>query len=134
MSLKSALWKIYFKPRSWERSGSIYRALGVHKIKEVYFYGRYYNAVVGAIRGRKYRPFQGPRWLHHCFAFTFVAEIGHAAIALFLIGYEADRLARGRVAGCLSTFFANIIVNLYPIMAQRYNRARLIRVIRPKFD
>jgi hypothetical protein len=92
----------------------------VHKIKEFYFYGRYFNTLIGMIRGRKYRPFQGPGWLQHWFAFTFIVETGHAIIGLLLICYGANCLARGR-----------IIFNAYPVMAQRYNRARLMRVIRP---
>jgi hypothetical protein len=134
MSFTSALWDIYFKPRTWERSDNIYRALGVHKMKEFYFYGRYFNTLIGALRGRKYRPFQGPRWLQHWFAFTFIVEVGHIIIGLVLIWYGADCLARGRVRVGLFTFAVNIIFNAYPVMAQRYNRARLLRVLRPEFD
>jgi hypothetical protein len=133
MSLTSALWDIYFKPRSWERSGKVYRALGVHKIKELYFYGGYMNTLIGTIRGRRYRPFEGPKWLEHWFAFTFIAEIGHTIIGLVVICYSADCLVRGRVMVSLFTFCINIIFNAYPVMSQRYNRARLMRVLPPTF-
>jgi hypothetical protein len=103
----------------------------VHKIKEFYFYGRYFNTLIGMIHGRKYRPFQGPGWLQHWFAFTFIVETGHAISGLLLIWYGANCLARGRVMACLFTQAVNIIFNAYPVMAQRYNRARLMRVIRP---
>lgn len=128
MSLASAFWRIYFKPRTWERSGKVYRALGVHQIKEVYFYGRYINTLIGTIRGRRYRPFQGPRWLQHWFAFTFVAEAGHTLIGLFVLWYSVDCLARGRMVSAFVTLDINIICNVYPVMVQRYNRARMLRV------
>ncbi|HLX72405.1 MAG TPA: hypothetical protein VKV04_22530 [Verrucomicrobiae bacterium] len=134
MSFASALWNIYFKPRTWEISGKFYRALGVHRTKEIYFYGRYINTLNSAFSGRKYRPFRGPRRLHLWFFFTFIAEGGHAIIGLLLIWYGADRLVRGRVVAGLLIFAVNIIGNVYPVLAQRYNRARLMRVLRLKFN
>jgi hypothetical protein len=60
---------------------------------------------------------------------TRSAEAGHGIIFLLMLGLTLYALARGwwDAVGWLMLF--NIIFNAYPVLLQRYNRIRLIRII-----
>jgi hypothetical protein len=123
------LWRSWFHPRAWEASGRAYEAVGVRWIKELYFGGRYFNALVGAVRRRRYRPFHGPGWPRRWLRFTVVVEAGHLAIGLYMLGTATDALLRGDPLSAARLSAINLLVNIYPVMVQRYNRARLLRIL-----
>lgn len=129
-SLRHWLWRVYFRPRSWEESGRVYEAVGVRPVKELLFGGRYFNAVVSAIRGRPYHPFRGPGWPRRWLRFTIVVEAGHFLIGIYMLALVFDAFAGGRGLTAARLFVINVLVNVYPVMVQRYNRTRLVRIFR----
>lgn len=123
-----ACWGSYFRPRGWEGGGALYERLGVRRIKEFYFGGRYVNALVSALLGRRYRPFSGPGWPGRWLRFTVVVEIGHTLIGVYMLATTAGQVAVGDWWGAGRTTALNILVNGYPVLIQRYNRIRLLRL------
>jgi len=122
------LWRVYFRPRPWEQAGRLYEAVGVRQIKELLFGGRYFNALMSLILGRRYRPFQGPRWPRRWFRFTVGVEIGHLVIGLYMLVRASSHLLGGHVVVAGRILLLNVFVNFYPIVVQRFNRARLVRI------
>lgn len=122
------LWRVYFRPRPWERAGRVYEALGVRRIKELLFGGRYFNALVSLIRGRRYRPFRGRGWPRRWLRFTVGVETGHLVIGLYMLARASSHLLGGRVVVAGRILLLNVFVNFYPIVVQRFNRARLVRI------
>lgn len=121
-------WRSYFRPRAWEGEGTLYERLGVRWIKELYFGGRYMNALVGLLRRRRYRPFRGPGWPGRWLRFTVGVEIGHSLIFVYMLATAGGRLAAGDWWGAGQALAVNVLVNAYPVLIQRYNRIRLLRV------
>lgn len=123
-----ACWRSYFRPREWEGDGTLYERVGVRGIKELYFGGRYMNALVGLLRGRRYRPFRGPGWPLAWLRFTVGVEIGHSLVFVYMSATAAGKLATGDWWGAGLALGVNVLVNVYPVLIQRYNRIRLLRL------
>lgn len=123
-----ACWRSYFRPRGWEGRSALYERLGVRRIKELYFGGRYVNALVSALLGRRYRPFRSAGWPRRWLRFTVVVEIGHSLIGVYMLATIAGQVAVGDWWGAGQTMALNLLVNGYPVLIQRYNRIRLLRL------
>lgn len=121
-------WRSYFRPRSWEGGGELYERLGVRTIKELYLGGLYMNKLVGLLLRRRYRPFRGPGWPRRWLRFTVVVEIGHSLVFVYMLATAAGRLAAGDWWGAGVALAVNVLVNAYPVLIQRYNRIRLLRL------
>lgn len=86
------------------------------------------NALVGALRGRPYRPFHGTGWLRRWLWFGKVVETGHSLLGVWMLVGAATSLVDGDVRSAALTSLINVVANLYPVFVQRYNRARLLRI------
>lgn len=109
----------YYRLRPVELDGRLYRALGVETFKWLLFKSRieFLNVSVKLSHGRS-----GIRGLERG---TREAETDHAIVLLVMaaITIYAAGHAWWTLVGWL--VLANVIANLYPIMLQRHNRARL---------
>src|SRR5690606_23119113 len=114
-ALRRWLWRMYFRPRSWEESGRVYEAVGVRRVKELLFGGRYFNAVLSAMRGSTYRPFRGAGWPRRWLRFTMVVEAGHFFIGIYMLALVFDALVAGRGLAAARIFTINVLVNVYPV-------------------
>jgi len=118
---KGAYW--YFKPRSFERKGTIYELLGVKKFKKAYvdFINKRFNMRILSGRNEKS--------LRDCIGSTKRYEgihvIGNAVMTPMIIApLLSGDYKFVAVAGAINT-----LVNIYPIMLQRYNRSRLYNTL-----
>jgi hypothetical protein len=118
----------YFAVCGFERNGRIYRAVGVRLFRDVVPNGDWINR----LRRRHNRRFRliassadAPAWV----AKTKTSEKGH--LVLMIVGI----LSAGYAAHIGWTWWAaglvigNVVTNLYPVLLQRYTRARLVRVV-----
>lgn len=119
---------LYFKPKSFERSGKIYEAFGVRRFKKFMFSGEYMNAFL-----RKSNPnhklISDENSAKSWEMFTRANESVHLA-GLTWFGYNMlNELADSDLDKAAVYLAVNVAVNIYPIMLQRYNRARIYKVL-----
>lgn len=117
----------YFKPKSLERwkEGLIYRLLGVHIFKKIVpTCGSYVTRLTG------FRPIANApdkvEALKKWEPLTRVYETIHLALLCINAPYITEKLAEGDYTS--STIIPNLLINVYPVMLQRYNRARMYNV------
>jgi hypothetical protein len=124
---------VYFLPRSYytlrkyERSGKRYEALGMRYFKQYVSNGDLMNRWIRR-NDPTYRLIKGPASLRSFIDQTYTAEKIHlffGVIGLITAGYAFQISWYGWFA---YVFVANLLFNLYPILLQRYLRARIGRL------
>jgi hypothetical protein len=125
MKALSDLVDSYFKSKEFEKSGRIYRALGIEFFKDIVpTYGDY---TMRAIRKHKknYRLIRHKGELEGFNNITKINESIHLASFLISTPLSLIHLFNGDYPKFAIGAGLNLIINIYPIMLQRYNRARL---------
>lgn len=120
----------YFRPKAFEnrQDGKVYEKLGVR------FYKKYVPTGGNYFKERiNFRPItnaaskeKGLEWL---LSFTRSAEFVHVLLFAFTFVVSVSALFRGEFRGAFVSTLINLIVNIYPIMLQRYNRVKIIKVL-----
>ena len=113
----------YYRPRPVENDGRLYRRLGVVAFKWLLFKSR-----IELLNGSA-RLSRGRTGLHRLERGIREAETDHAIalLVMLVITIYAGVNAWWALAGWL--LLANVVANVYPIMLQRHNRARLLPVL-----
>ena len=133
MSIRSSLfrlWSLYFHSQAWEGDGRVYERLGIRKVGRFMVGGYYSLAAIRLLSGRKHRRLRGRRSAHEWLIFTFVAELGHEIFFVVMLVISANHAAAGRWKSAGIAAALNLVINVIPIMVQRYNRARIVSVLR----
>jgi hypothetical protein len=120
----------YFDPAAWEKSGAVYRRLGVHLFRHLLLNGRYLNRLMSLVRRRPYRVIRGRQSAGEWLLFTVFVEAGHTFFGGVMAVFMVRALARGDFADAASILLLNLVINVYPTMVQRYNRGRILRVLK----
>jgi hypothetical protein len=123
----AALPEWWFRPRRWEQSGAIYEALGIRWFKRF--------MVGGDLVNRRIRQTE-PDWhiytrtaaLPNLVAQTKAAEKGHLIWLLSAVPAVVLAAFTGWHVYAVGFTAINVVVNVYPILFQRYNRARLVAI------
>lgn len=114
----------YFKPKSFEKNGRLYEKLGVRTFKKFLpTFGDYVCRLTGA------RLIKGKKDLKGMDNWTKIYETVHVIGGSISAEMTIDMIAEGNYAGAASQLISNLLVNIYPIMTQRYNRSRLHNAI-----
>lgn len=129
---------VYYKPKEIEKKGKgrIYRGLGVHLFKKIVPTGGDY---IHRLLHWKMPPYS----LEHSIKNSSDRISGLKSYAIATCAYETLHLAfmassvpglvesiqEGDIGKTLHTIGWNVAVNIYPIMLQRYNRARIHNVL-----
>jgi hypothetical protein len=120
-----ALPRLGRRPRPFEER--LYRAIGVRRFRR---YATNGDAIVRAVR-RKYPDFtvyRGDR--DRLLANTRLGESSHLALFVSGVVTTVYVLVIGWHVWAVWTAVTNVIGNLYPVLLQRYTRARLVRLPR----
>jgi hypothetical protein len=120
----------YFDPAAWEKRGAVYRRLRVDRFRHLLLNGRYFNRLVSVVQRRPYRVITGRQSAGLWVLFTVFVEAGHTAFGGVMAVFMARALARGDFAAAASLLLQNLVINVYPAMVQRYNRSRILRVLK----
>lgn len=124
-TFKPRLNAAYFRPQDWEAGGKIYKWIGVHGFRKLLVWVGWekLNKASNPVK----KSLEALKQLEHG---TRQSEFGHLIIffivlpiALFVGAYYGFRQS-------LWLHLLNILLNLYPMAVQRYNRPRLQRAIR----
>jgi len=115
----------YFQPKSWESEGKVYEWTGLHGFRKLLVWVGWEKLNKAANPVKK-----NLEALKHLEYNTRQSEFGHLiiffivlAVALFVGAHQGFRHS-------LWLHLLNILLNLYPIAVQRYNRPRLQKAIR----
>ena len=118
---------LYFHTKGFERSGKLYRRLGVRGFQKAWRF--IVEGVVGKVDPEAVKEGYLPKYNQSCledyFAFSKTVEAFHVAAGAFLIPATIDQFSRGKYAQGCALAALNVLGIFYPIVLQRFNRARL---------
>lgn len=123
-TLKSPLTSSYYNQKGWEKGGKVYETLGINLFRKVLVWVGWEKL------NKKSNPVEKDTnsltQLHYK---TRQSELGHLIILGIVLGFTIFVAYKYGVLASLWLFVLNIVLNLYPIFLQRYNRPRLARAI-----
>lgn len=122
--LKSPLASPYFNEKPWERRGEIYKSLGINLFR------RLLVAVGWEKLNKKTKPVEkNLKALTNLHYRTKQDELGHLIIFIIVFGFSLFAVSKFGILKSLWLFILNILLNLYPVFLQRYNRPRIVRAL-----
>lgn len=123
-TLKSHLTSPYFNEKAWEQGGKIYKSLGIN------FYRKLLVGIGWERLNKKSKPVKKKtKTLIHLHYRTKQDELGHIIILIIVLGFNIYVAYKFGVLKSLWLLVLNIILNLFPVFLQRYNRPRIERAI-----
>jgi hypothetical protein len=120
----------YFKPRDWERheEGLIYQRLGVKFFKKIVpTLGEYVNHIINVhpIRDAESKE----EALKEIEGFTRIFEVAHTIGLAVMTPCILMPIIYGDYVDAARVTAVTLSINIYPIMLQRYNRARIYNAL-----
>jgi len=126
-TLKSPLSSSYYDEKEWERKGKIYEDLGINFFRKLLVWTGWEKLI------RKSNPIEkNTKALVNLHYQTRKSELDHLIILLIVLGFNVFVVFKFGVVKSLWLFILNVLLNLYPIFLQRYNRPRIERVLNLK--
>lgn len=124
-ALNSPLSSSYFDEKIWEKKGKIYESLGINIFRKLLVIIGWEKVI------RKTYPLeknnQALTKLHYQ---TKKSELDHLIILVIVFGFNVFVAFKFGFIKSLSLLILNILLNLYPVLLQRYNRPRIARALR----
>jgi hypothetical protein len=123
-TFKPKLMSTYYDPQKWETEGTIYKWLGIHAFRKALVWVGWekinkasnpVNKNLNALKQLEYR--------------TRQSEFGHSIIFFIVLVFALVVASKYGIRQSLWLLLLNIILNVYPIGIQRYNRPRLRNII-----
>lgn len=110
-----------------EKEFLFYKLVGVHHFKKIVPFGDYWILLYNRIFSKKKRLLKSRNDAIIWFVFTLGVEFLHLVGFIVLIGIAINQLINEEYFRLFKNSGLNLIINVYPIMVQRYNRLRLIK-------
>lgn len=120
----------YFTPKDFESSGELYEALGIRYFKKYLPTGDMRGGTFGYKRFRDLSIEQLVRYEK----WTRLYETVHLTGFSVMTTYTVLDLANKNYWVAAITATLNIMVNIYPLMLQRYNRSRVNNILEKKVE
>jgi hypothetical protein len=118
----------WFQPKAFELSGRFYEALGVRRFRAYMVNGDIMNSWIRrSVPG--YRYLTGRESTQAFGRQTCENERGHMLMLLSALPATAYAILTSRFKFALYFLMVNIVLNVYPILLQRYTRARIIGIL-----
>lgn len=113
----------YHRLRAWERDGRVYERIGVREVKALLRRGP-----LSVFNPHLHLPDERtPEQLARLEQRMRDAEASHAMLLVATLAVVLHALARGWWVAAAATLVFDVLINGYPVMLQRYNRALLRR-------
>jgi hypothetical protein len=123
-ALKSQLTSPYYKEKGWERRGKTYEHIGINFFRKLLVWTGWEKL------NKKSNPVEkSTKALMNLHYQTKKSELGHLIIFFIVLGFNVFVAFKFGVLKSLSLLILNVLLNLYPIFLQRYNRPRIERAI-----
>lgn len=123
-TLKSEFKSDYYLEKNWEKKGKIYEVFGINLFRKLL-------VIIGWEKlNKKANPVEkNVQALEHLEYRTKQSELGHIIIFFIVLAFTIYVGINFGIKETLSLIILNILLNVYPILLQRYNRPRLQRAI-----
>lgn len=133
VSLSFMVGERYFAIRRFEKSGRLHQLIGARWIRRFITNGDLINRLVRS-RYPDYRVLGDPGAVRKFAQECDASERGH--LLMFLAGAGSAVLSAnlGWTGWCVLLVVGNVVSNVCPMVLQRYNRARLERILRRRDD
>ncbi|MFD2288326.1 hypothetical protein GJU39_03500 [Pedobacter petrophilus] len=123
-ALKSPLNGSYFKEQPWEGKGKIYESVGVNLFRKLLVLIGWEKLI------RKGNPVEkNIKTLKHLHHQTKQSELSHLILLIIVFGFNIFVALKFGFLASIWLLILNILMHLYPIFLQRYNRPRIERAI-----
>lgn len=123
-ALKSQLTSSYYNEKGWEQRGKVYEQLGINFFRKLLVWTGWERL------NKKSNPIEkNTKALMHLHYQTKKSELGHIIILFIVLGFNVFVVFKFGVLKSLWLLILNVLLNLYPIFLQRYNRPRIERAI-----
>lgn len=123
-TMKSQLNSPYFNEKTWEMRGKTYESLGID------FYRKLLRWTGWEKLNKKSKPVEkNTKALIYLHYRTKQDELAHIIIMVIVLGFNVFVAFKFGVLKSLWLLILNILLNLYPVFLQRYNRPRIERAI-----
>jgi hypothetical protein len=123
-ALKSQLNFSYYHEKGWEQNGKIYEHLGINFFRKLLVWIGWEKVI------RKSNPIEkNTRSLVNLHYQTKKSELDHLIILVIVLGFNVLVAFKFGVLKSLSLLILNVLLHVYPIFLQRYNRPRIERAI-----
>lgn len=123
-ALNSPLTSPYYDEKEWEQNGKIYERLGINFFRKLLVLIGWEKVIRKAFPIEKNN--QALVKLYHQ---TKKSELDHLIILFIVLGFNVFVAFKFGVIKSLSLLILNILLNLYPIFLQRYNRPRIRKAV-----
>ncbi len=123
-ALKSQLTSSYYHEKGWEQKGKIYEYLGINIFRKLLLWTGWEKL------NKKANPVEkGTGALMHLHYQTKKNELGHVIIFFIVLGFNIFVAFRYGIVKSFGLLVLNVLLNVYPVLLQRYNRPRIARVL-----
>jgi hypothetical protein len=114
----------YYTARAWEHKGKLYEYFGINLFRQLL-------VIIGWEKlNKKSNPIEkSAKALEHNLLRTKKSELGHLIIFLIVLGVTLIVIINRGLRDAIWLIIFNIILNLYPVLLQRYNRPRIERAL-----
>jgi len=124
-ALKSQLASPYYDEKTWEKRGKVYENLGVNLFRKLLVLVGWEKVI------RKTFPIEkNTKSLEKLYYQTKKSELDHLIILIIVLGFNVFVALEFGFVKSLSLLVLNLLLNLYPIFLQRYNRPRIAKALR----
>jgi hypothetical protein len=122
--LKKTFTASYYNQKSWEQGGKIYQRLGINFFRKLLVWTGWEKVI------RKSFPIEkNTKALAGLYVQTKKSELDHLVILLIVLAFNVFVAFKLGPIKSLWLLILNIVLNLYPIFLQRYNRPRVKRAL-----
>lgn len=123
-ALKSQFGSSYYNQKGWEQKGKVYEYFGINFFRKLLVWIGWEKLI------RKSNPIEkNTKALENLLYQTKKSELDHLIILLIVLGFNVFVVFKFGVVKSLSLLLLNVVLNLYPIFLQRYNRPRIARAL-----
>lgn len=123
-TLKSQHNSPYYNDKTWEQKGKVFESVRINFFRKLLVWIGWEKL------NKKSKPVEkNTEALIHLHYQTKQAELGHIIIFIIVMGFNIFVALKFGVFQSLWLLILNILLNLYPILLQRYNRPRIERAL-----
>ena len=110
-----------------ELQTEVYERLGVRHFKKIVPFGDFWIRLYNKAFTKQLRFCTSRQNVIIWFIFTLAVEFLHCTALIFLLWLTIQSTINAEYYKALKIIVINIVINLYPIFVQRYNRVRILR-------